>query len=168
MPEAKHMTYNHDVAAICNRVTRFVTELYKSVSSGVSLVNQFDQERWGRYLDATDIYITHIQAQPQLDLPESHPRMIEINCLSDEDILAVENESIKDALYYFKLAQVELMNSQSGRLAAGLISFDEKRCRALIEKSRRLLEDYVKQVTPLDLPESSPQREMTGPGKQGV
>lgn len=161
-------TYNHDVSGIVHRIKRFQFELYKSVSSGGAFVNQFDQERWAKYLDAVDVYVNHVVGQPQVDLPESHPRKIAIDLMPDEEIVTVENESIRDVVYYLQLAMIECCNSQSSRMGAGLLSFDEARVRSIIEKSRRLLNDYVAQVQPLDLPESSPTRSMSGSGKTGV
>lgn len=171
MPETKlenMTTYNHDVAGVARRVHRFMFELFKSVSSSGAFVNEFDQKRWADYLDAADTYISHAVAQPQLDLPESHPRQITVELLPDEEIKSVENESIIDAMYLLKLANIELLDSQSSRMGAGLLPFDEARARALISKCRRLLTDYVQQVQPLDLPESSPARPMSGQGQRGV
>lgn len=161
-------TYNHDVAGIARRVHRFTFELYKCVSSAGAFTNEFDQDRWGSYLDATDVYVDHVVAQPQLDLPESHPRKISVVLLPDETILSVENESIVDAMYLLKLAIVEVLNSQSSRMASGLLPFDEKRVRAIVSKCRHLLTDYVATVQPLDLPESSPTKLMSGEGLKGI
>lgn len=161
-------TYNHDVAGVMHRIKRFQYELYKSVSSGGAFVNSFDQARWAVYLDAVDTYLNHVMAQPQLDLPESHPRKIMLSLVPDEEIMAVENESIRDVLYLLQLMMVEACNSQSSRMGAGLLPFDNNRVRALNEKARRLLIDYVAQVQPLDLPESSPSRALSGSGKSGV
>jgi hypothetical protein len=171
MPEQKletKQTYNHDVSGICRRMHRFTYELYKCVSAGGAFVNEFDQDRWGQYLDAADVYISHCVAQPQLDLPESHPRLIDVELLPDEQIMSVENESIVDAMYLMKLSIVELMDSQSSRMGAGLLPFDERRARALISKARHLLNDYVAVVQPLDLPESSPAHAMSGEGQKGI
>ena len=161
-------TLNHDVAGICRRTQRFMYDLYKSVSSNVAFTSNFDQIRWASYLDAIDSYVSHVQSNPALDLPESHPREISLECLCDEVIGKIENESISDCIYYLKLLIVEISNSASSRLPSGLIKFDEERCRALNEKARRLLEDYVKNVQPLDLPESSPKNELTGAGRKGI
>lgn len=161
-------TYNHDVAGVVRRTHRFIYELYKAQSASGAFTNSFDQARWGSYLDALDIYINHVVAQPQVDLPESHPRIIETMLMPDEEIKSVENESLIDAMTYLKLACIEIANSQSSRMSSGLLPFDEARCRALVEKCRRLLVDYVQQVQPLDLPESSPSQVMSGSGKTGV
>ena len=164
----KFDTYNHDVAGIARRIHRFTFELYKCVSSAGAFTSEFDQVRWSQYLDATDAYCDHVIAQPQVDLPESHPRKIEVELLPDEQIKSVENESIIDAMYLLKLSSIEVLNSQSSRMAAGLLPFDESRVRALISKCRHLLTDYVAIVQPLDLPESSPTRPLSGDGLRGV
>lgn len=47
---------NHDVAGLHARINRFIEEFHKSVSSGTSQVNHFDQTRMATYLDSIDIY----------------------------------------------------------------------------------------------------------------
>jgi hypothetical protein len=161
-------TYNHDCAGVLRRVHRFTYELYKSVSASGAFVNEFDKKRWNDYLDAIDKYLDHVVSQPQIDAPESHPREIIVELLPDETINSVENESIIDGMYYLKLACIEVAHSQSSRMAAGLLPFDEARCRALVSKARNLLQQYVEAVQPLDLPESSPARVISGSGLGGI
>ena len=164
----KVQTYNHDVAGLCTRIHRFCVELKKSVSSGTSMVNSFDQGRMGTYLNAVRVYRDWVVAQPQLDLPETHPRILDVALMPDDDVDAIENESLRDACRMFKLAILELSYSQSSRHASGLIRFDEGRLTAIIEKVQALLDQYISQVDPLDLPESSPAYVMSGPGKTGI
>lgn len=157
---------NHDIAGLCRRINRFIIELYKSVSSGVHEVNEFDQVRLNHYLMAIRAYRGWIMDQPHLDLPESHPKEIEIG--PDPDVSAVENESVRDVIYLMELCREELVNSQSARYPAGLIIFDDKRAMALVEKCQKFLDDYISKVQPIDMPESSPSRPMSGPGSTGI
>lgn len=170
MPDAKVklQTYNHDVAGLCTRIHRFQVELKKSVSSGTSLVNEFDQARLDSYLRAVRVYRDWIISQPQLDLPESHPRLLEVPLLPDDDVDGIENESLRDAARILNLAIIEMANSQSSRHASGLVVFDVNRLTAIVEKVQALLDNYMKVVDPLDLPESSPTYAMSGPGKGGI
>ena len=157
---------NHDIAGICRRINRFITELYKSVSSGIHEVNEFDQERLNHYLGAIRSYRDWIMAQPHLDLPETHPRPIEIG--PDPEVTTVENESVRDVIYLMELCRDELVNSQSARAPAGLIVFDDRRAMALIEKCQKFLDDYIAKVQPMDMPESTPMRLMSGSGATGI
>lgn len=157
---------NHDIAGLCRRINRFIIELHKSVSSGVHEVNEFDQERLNHYLAAIRAYRGWIVDQPHLDLPETHPRPIELG--SNPDVTAVENESVRDVITLMELCRDELTNSQSARYPAGLISFDDRRAMALVEKCQKFLDDYIAKILPLDLPESSPLQPMSGPGAVGV
>ena len=161
-------TYNHDISGYCCRTNRFMVDLSRSVSAGVVSTNEFDQARWASYLDALDSYLDHVQSEPNLDLPESHPRLIQINCMSDEDVMKLDNDAIRDCLYYLKLSMIEMCNSQSSRTPSKLISFDESRCRALIQKARNLLNNYVQVIQPIDVPESHPRDPQVVAGKQGV
>ena len=169
-PKAKEtiQTYNHDVAGVSTRLHRFIVEVKKAVSANTGMVNSFDQARLGSYLKAAHAYMDWVVGQPQLDLPETHPRLLEVPLLPDDEVDAIENESLRDIARMLKLAILEALNSQSSRHASGLISFDEARLRAIINKCQALLENYISTVDPLDLPESSPAYGMTGPGKGGI
>lgn len=170
MPDAKAkiQTYNHDVAGLCTRIHRFCVELKKCVSSGTSMVNQFDQKRLATYLNAVRVYRDWVLGQPQLDLPESHPKLLDVPLLPDDDVDSIENESLRDAVRMMCIAIVELQSSQSSRHASGLIAFDAERLTAIVEKVQALLDQYMSVVDPLDLPESSPTYAMSGPGKTGI
>jgi hypothetical protein len=161
-------TYNHDVAGLCTRMHRFIVEGKKCVSSGMAQVSTFDQERLATYLNAIDGYADWVVSQPQLDLPETHPRELVVPLMPDDDVENIENESLRDVCRLWKLAILELASSQSSRSSSGLVKFDEARLRAIVGKSRALLENYIKTIDPLDLPESSPAYAMSGPGKTGV
>lgn len=158
--------YNHDICGLHRRMNRFIEELVKSVSSSTSQVNSFDISRLQSYLGALRAYRDWVVAQPQLDLPESHPKQHEL--LADPEVPQLENESIGDVIRMMELAREELVNSQSARDPAGLNQFDLSRLTAVIDKIDAFLTSYVNVATPLDLPESSPQAALSGPGRKGV
>jgi len=159
-------TYNHDIVGIFNRMNRFIREAMKSQSSGVSQVNAFDQERLKSYLSAIRYYHDHVQGAPDLDLPETSPRLYELRL--NPEVPDMENESLADICRLLELGRDELINSQSARLGAKLINFDSIRLLQIVDKCERFMADYVAKATPLDLPESSPRAPMTGPGQQGI
>ena len=163
---SENVVYNHDVAGFYRRVNRFIEELVKAQSSGGSQILDADIARLDSYLQSIVTYRDWVVAQPQLDLPETHPRAYPL-----DDVPAIpelENESIMDLIRLFVLQRDELVNSQSARLGSGLIGFDDVRLMALVQKGQSFLTNYVKTTTPLDLPESSPSASMTGPGRGGV
>lgn len=160
------ITYNHDVAGVVPRMDRFTVELQRCVSSSTSEFNQFDQDRLGKYLGSWSGYIDWFQAQPHLDLPESHPR--EYNLDNEPEVIDSESEMVNDICRIISVARCELINSQSARMPARLNSFDEARQRAVIAKLEAFLSTYIVPHTPLDLPESSPAAGMTLPGRGGV
>lgn len=163
-----NFVYNHDVAGVYRRINRFIEEVAHSVSSSGSQMNDYDQTRLATYLDAIDSYLGWVRAQPQLDLPETHPRQYNLAAAPVVNDADVENESAIDVIRMLELARDELINGQSARLGSGLIRFDDARVTAVVEKARRFLEGYIATVTPLDLPESSPMRTMTVSGRGGV
>lgn len=157
---------NQDIVGLHARINRFITEFYHSVGSSVSQMTTADIGRAVSYLDALDTYHAWIIAQPELDLPESHPTTYALE--DNPTIESIENESVNDLIRMFETMRNEMINGQSSRRPAGLISFDSGRLTALSQKARSFLTSYVQVSTPLDLPESSPQEETSGKGKLGI
>jgi hypothetical protein len=79
----------------------------------------------------------------------------------------LENESAADVIQLIEIARDEVANSQSSRMPTNLIKFDYDRQVSYLQKIRNLLA-YIANQEPLDLPESSPQVAVTGPGARGV
>lgn len=158
--------YNHDVAGLYDRCNRFLQEMHKSVSSSTSDMNLFDQNRLLSYLNAIRAYHAWVMGQPLLDLPETHPRQIAL--ASPPELAEPESEIVQDIVRMITLGRDELVNSQSARDPASLNVFDSTRLTAIVDKIEAYITSYVQAVTPLDLPESSPLHQMTGPGRKGV
>ena len=157
---------NDDVAYINDKLCRFAGEVYKSQAADVSGFNPFDQQRLNQYLDSVDAATSYVVAQPQLDLPESSPQ--DVPTADFPQVTDTENDEVDQVLRMLKRSHVELVNSQSARNAAGLIGFDESRLRALVQKCRNFLNDYIASQTPQDLPETSPQSATAGAGRTGI
>lgn len=166
MADSTQVVYNHDIVGIQTRLNRFITEMYNSVSNGTSQTNTFDQVRLSSYLDAIDGYHSWVLGQPHLDLPETSPRAY---TLEPNPVIAdIENEDLADVIRMLQISRDEIVNSQSARDAAGLNKFDSARLSSIIAKVRAFLTTYMTKVSPLDLPESSPQDPLSGAGKTGV
>lgn len=157
---------NHDISGLHRRFDRFIYEMVKSVSNSTSMMNEFDQNRLVSYLNAIRGYVAWIVSQPQLDLPETSPRFYTLDPSPTWDL--VENEAIVDVIRMLEIARDEVINSQSARMSAGLNKFDESRLIAVISKVEAFIQNYIKVITPLDLPESSPMRVAATAGKVGV
>ena len=155
---------NQDVAGLHKRIIRFREEMIKSGSAGLSEFNSFDQERLMTYIKACRTYIGWAVAQPELDLPESHPRQFPL--LEIVPAPEMDNEMVLDVVRLLEVALVEIANSQSARRPAGLVGFDEKRILAVLEKIERYITDYVQAASPLDLPETSPQAALPAQGNR--
>ena len=158
-------TYNTDVHSIVRRYNRMIVEVAKSQSSGISLTNVFDTTRLRSYIAAMQNYQAFIISQPLLDCPETGPTEMELP--KNPTVPIIENESLADAMALIEIARDEISNSQSSRMPTNLLSFDYTRQQTYLAKIGRLL-DYVAQSEPLDLPESSPMAEVSGPGRTGV
>ena len=158
--------YNLDVTYLADKIARYAGEVQMSVSSNVAFVNEFDMGRLQNYLDDIDAAIAYVTAQPQLDLPESHPMM---NAIQPFPAMRdMESDEWDHVIRLMRSGYIELVNSQSSRLGAGLMPFDARRVSALVAKTRAWLNDYVSKRSPMDLPETSPQQSMSPAGKLGV
>jgi hypothetical protein len=160
------ITYNMDIRGLVSRINDFIEELNKSVSSNIHFMNTFDQARLMSYITAVRTYHSWIVAQPQLDLPETSPRAYTLD--PNPDIVPMENQDVRELVNMFEITRDELIGSQSGRMGAGLLSFDSGRLLAVLAKAESFLVDYVQPTSPLDVPESSPGYAMTPAGKVGV
>lgn len=161
---ASRIVYNTDIFSLHRRINRFITEIIKSQSSGVSQTLPFDVKRVLRYLDSLTSYMKWIATQPILDLPETGPT--EIALLEDSPMPNVENESAFDLCLLLSLLRDEMVASQSARLPTNLMAADAERATAIIMKMRNFVNDYIAVAEPLDLPESSPMFESSGLGRR--
>lgn len=166
-PACPVAVYNHDVNGIYNRINRFIMEVVGSQSSGVSLTNTFDMARLASYLDSLDKYHDWVLSESQLDLPETKGMTYALELAPV--VPPLENEDLEDFVRMFVLARREICNSQSARMGSGLpIKQDSIRLRALTDKARKFLLNYMTPVQPLDLPASSPLDGVTPQPGHGV
>jgi len=153
---------NHDIYGLVRRINRFIVELVKAASANVSEMTGHDQRRLVSYLDALKAYKEWIVGQPVLDLPETHPQNYEL--AANPTVPPLENESVADVVNLLCKLRDEMIASQSARYASTMLVHDATRFDAIVAKVEAFLSDYVGAATPLDLPESSPKTELTGPG----
>lgn len=159
-------TYNQDIVGLIRRIDDFTFEMVKSQSANVMDVSDFDQARLQTYLDAILLYADWVEASPQLDLPETSPKLYELPV--SPEIPPIENSAVSDAVRLWTSMRGELVSSQSARRATGLLSFDSGRFRAIVGKTQSFLTNYIAKVQPIDMPESTPEVGVTGPGRTGV
>jgi hypothetical protein len=157
---------NHDIVSLIRRMRRFEIELEKSVSSGISELSKFDLDRLASYIKTIKEFKGYSVAQPELDLPESSP--LEIDLGEMNELKDVENDDIAFMLNLFRIFKIELVNSQSARRSAGLISHDSVRVDSYIQKLEDFISKFVEATNPLDLPESSPMVQSSGAGNTGI
>lgn len=158
-------TYNIDVHSIVRRYNRFIQEVNKAQSSGVSFTNPFDIARLASYIQSMKNFQSFIVSQPLLDCPETGP--VEMDLPVSPVPPTIENESMMDVINLIEIARDEVANSQSSRMPTNLLKFDYDRQTSYLTKIEHLMA-YVADSEPLDLPESSPMMDVSGPGKMGV
>jgi hypothetical protein len=157
---------NHDVSGIVRRINRFIVEARDCQSNAQARISDADLVRLKTYHGSIISYISWTAAQPQLDMPESSPRTIMLD--ASPTVPLIENDDLVDLINLYVAAREEIVNSQSARMSSSLLGFDRKRCEDLIKKADDFLVSYVAKVSPLDLPESSPMRDQSGPGRTGT
>jgi len=136
------------------------------VSSSVLDYSPADIGRLLSYLNNLDSYHKWVNAVPQLDLPESHPKIYELE--SDPTVAKVENDAANDIIRLLEVTRFALANSQSARRPSGLINFDSVRLQKNTDKIRSLVVDHIGKVQPLDNPESAPRNVNSGTGLVGI
>ncbi len=158
--------YNQDVASLCRRIARYADEVHKARSNSVADMSEFDVARVVSYFGSLRQFHAWVMAQPQLDLPEWTPTAENLPDWADHE--RVENEAINDLVRDFHTLWFELVNSQSARVSTGLVEFDSFRFESIMDKMESFVSDYIQNVQPLDLPETTPSEEVSGPGRLGV
>jgi hypothetical protein len=144
---------NFDTCAIADRLTRIALEVFTSASAtNGSVYLDSDLNRARTYLDLIQSNLDRVRA-PQLDLPKSHGFLYSILMTfpSDEDIVGVENQYVKEVLRRLQALWIEVITSQSADLQSGINEFDYLRCSAIVDSINAVLNDAT---TPYDFPEN--------------
>ena len=157
---------NDDIVGIYRRINRYIEELQKSQSSSVGDIKAYDIERIESYIAALSKFIDWSVSSPDLDLPETSPKKTVLE--NPPAILNVDNLMVMDLVRLLERGRDEIVNSQSARMASGLIKKDLERIRAILDKCSLYINEYVKNVTPLDMPESTPEYQDSGAGNTGI
>lgn len=158
----KGKTYNDDVLGIVKRIDRVIKEVHKAASANVLAWREADRKRIDGYIKYIVGYKAWATSQPEIDVPETHPEAQDLPALAE--LAPCENESIDDVLRQLKTMRAELVGSQSNRLPNSMFKHDVGRFDSYIAKLKKYLTEYVDVVQPLDMPESSPGRSVTGSG----
>ncbi len=157
--------YNQSIVGLYDRINRYIFETMHSESAGLVAYSKADIDRQRQYTGDLQSKHEHITDQPDLDLPETHPKIYELR--PSVAIVHVENPASNDLLRLYETLRDELLNTQSARKASGLVSFDSNRFTDNLDKINAEI-DYIEKVQPIDLPESIPKEPLKGPGRKGV
>jgi hypothetical protein len=157
---------NMDIAGLVRRMRRFKEEVHKCQSSSLMHTTNKDLDRFRSYLNALVFYFDWMVAQPQQDLPEWHPKDIDLG--EPEQLSLPENEALVDLIQQLDALEAEMAYSQSARMHTSVMQHDETRFREIVAKIDAYIDNYVATIQPLDMPESTPRREMTGAGRRSV
>ena len=164
MPYTITQVSNHDIAGLVVRIDEILYEVLKSQSAGQNDTVSFDRVRIDQYVAALKHYMSWVAAAPEIDLPETHPRMHQIKYLTAEEGIDIENKALRDLVRMLQAAITELTASQSANRASGISTHDKRRFDLIIQKIELFLTEYVDLTHPMDMPESAPSSPPVGPG----
>lgn len=159
-------TYNIDIVGLCNRLGRYIEELQSFASGNTGEVYPADLTRIKSYLSGMRTYHDAIQGMARMDYVETNAKMEVLRPLPAQ--VDLENESLNDMVRYLMRAHMELTNSASARDSSKLNKYDSARFLASIDRAEVFAAQYIEQVTPLDMPNSSPRAAAVQEGKVGI
>jgi len=161
-------TQNMDISGLVSRMSRFIKEALKCQSANTVSIESYDIDRLKSYVNAINTYRGWIIGQPKADCPETHPMEYVCNIPEMSEIDGIENESIKDWARLMYIAAQEIINSQSSRIASGLIAHDLTRNISFMCRIENFMTDYIETTIPLDLPETIPSKASVTQGNKGI
>lgn len=162
----ENKTLNRNVAVFHRKALRYLEEIKKSQSAGVSPLKTADRDRILSYTENLRAYLNYVITQPETDEPESHPFPLEYP--GKPDVGNMDNLDLYEAQLLLLVILTENANSQSARMGSGYFKFDYDRIMAMLQKLDNLVIDFIDKQKILDLPETSPRHDHDGTGSRGI
>lgn len=150
--------FNDDIEAILYHIDRGIVEMRDCQSANLLDLMPFDKDRLKDILQKLKAMLDFAASHRLMDFPETAARLRDIPPMPDFPI--PENMLILRILRYLERVRGELRECQSARMANSLIDPDKKRADIWLTTIDEFI-GVVESVTPIDMPESSPQQPMT-------
>ena len=145
---------NLDLKYVISILDRLREEIVKSASANRNGLKQHDVETLRSQITFLISAKDHIQAQPEVLCPKSHPRGYVIDdAQEDEDI---ENEGLEQIYDLLGALRFDLVNGDSARDFSNLTGTDEKMFDEIMVKIQNHLENHLVPMGDINFPESSP------------
>ena len=145
---------NHDIASLNRRINAFIFEMANSTSVSTSGLSAHDLGRFKAFFTEIKDFIGWMGGRPALDLPKTHPTIIELDAaITVPD--NIKNNNILDLIHHLKVLQTEAVNSQSKDVANGVSEPDKARWDELLAKVDALIEEFITKHQNPDLPETA-------------
>lgn len=167
---------NSNMVGLVERIDESLVEMLLSASAAVNEFRQADQTRVNTYFTAWEKLVAFMANDPELDSPQTSPQKVPVvfrsnlDSITDEDgqeqpiVQDPENKALRDLTRDMRTLMGEMALSNSRRLPNGISPHDENRFAMHLNKMRAFMTSYVGEVTPLDLPETSPAHAESGHG----
>ena len=164
LPTPPTDTLNLGVQSIDARMFRIIHELTKNVSARVTAIDAPDKGRMDAYYGELLATIDNVGVAGTESCTTDFHYLYRIPLTDiDAPILPVENEAINSAVMYLYGANINLRISQSTRRNDCLEQTDYDDLVAAVNKSKSWLDLFFADHTPLDMPQSHPQRDIVEP-----
>lgn len=146
---------NLHVRSLIERADASIVNILKCESCNSQTLRPADATRFKSYVSELRRWRAFVISEPFLDLPKSHPNVLVLDYVGQDESRHVQNRSCRDLAALFEAVIVELAESESAMLASGLQKFDDDRIVALMDQMDHLIE-FMENDEPYDKPESSP------------
>ena len=147
---------NMDVVGVVERIDRTIYELMECESSELNSLEEYDIQRVLDYNDALRTYTKVVNEANRMDLPHSYPRFYAIKYITQGvDYNGTKNRIIRDLVRLYSNGMVQWSRSESADKSNGFYDADYNRFLLIMDRIDGYMQSYIKEATPLDLPESS-------------
>jgi hypothetical protein len=158
---------NSKIRGLVERGDSYRFEVLTCDSANQVRLSTADRERIGSYLDSLQAYVADMDAEPEQDLPGLKDVHYPITYVCDDDTnTEIENPALKDIGTDLEDFCNLMATSQSSDQKRGMHAADRERADSFIDNMRRFMTDYVDNVQPLDLPNSTRSSKDASPGKR--
>lgn len=149
---------NMDVVGVCERIDRTMYEISQSESASLNSLEEYDLNRIISYNSALRTYVDVVNQANRMDLPHSYPAQYTIKYICNDanvDYDGTKNRILRDLQRLYANMLLQWSRSESADKSNGFYEADYNRFLLIMDRVDGYIDSYIKEATPLDLPESS-------------
>ena len=168
---------NPDIQTFAEMIDQRLVEILKSVSGALDDYMGPDKVRLKSYVEELRNFKAWFMKQPEPDRPNQHPEKLGIDYQSNKEsftdpvtgeeellIQKPENMSARAAAGQMREVLASTVLGASRNRCGGMNAHDSRRVDDELNRLEDLLDSYIENNLPVDLPETNPSAPMTGHG----